>query len=71
LQGRGICATLPLAAPAGDAAARVTDERVALPKKRALLVDDRDAAHRLAMLLKFIGADAQVAYPGFEALEVL
>lgn len=42
----------------------------ALPPLRILVVDDnRDAADSLGMLLKFLGADAQVAYEGTEALE--
>jgi PAS domain S-box-containing protein len=43
-----------------------------LPALRVLVVDDnRDAADSLGMLLRFLGADAQVVYGGAAALEAV
>jgi CheY-like chemotaxis protein len=43
-----------------------------ITNRRILVVDDnRDAAQSLKMLLKLQGADAQVAYSGSEALQVM
>jgi CheY-like chemotaxis protein len=40
--------------------------------QRILIVDDnRDAANSLALLLKFLGADAHVAYDGLSAIEIM
>jgi PAS domain S-box-containing protein len=61
---------LPLAPEDGKTSAPPLSETTLLPPKRILVVDDnRDAADSLGMLLKFLGADVQVAHGGREALE--
>src|SRR5262249_10574756 len=66
---------LPLARAAAERPARQPPrvERAApLAKRRILVVDDNhDAADSLGMVLKFLGADIQVAYDGAAALEML
>ena len=71
--GRGaeFTLTLPLAAkPEQAATPAAPSARAALPARRILIVDDnRDAAQSLGMVLKFLGADVQIAHDGHEALE--
>jgi signal transduction histidine kinase len=46
------------------------NERPALPSRRVLVVDDNvDAAESLGLLLRFLGADVEVAHDGPSALE--
>ena len=62
--------TLPLAAGPGEQSA--PGAPAALPARRILIVDDnRDAAQSLGMVLKYLGADVQVAHDGAQALEAL
>ena len=70
--GRGteFTLTLPLAAAPSAVAAASAPARGHLAPRRILVVDDnRDAAHSLSMVLKFLGADVQVAHDGGQALE--
>ena len=70
--GRGaeFTLTLPLAARPAAAAPAAAPARGRLAPRRILVVDDnRDAAHSLGMVLKFLGADVQVAHDGGQALE--
>jgi len=61
---------LPLAAQPVAKAGAAAAEAPPLAHKRVLVVDDnRDAADSLGMLLKFLGADVQVAHGGRDALE--
>jgi PAS domain S-box-containing protein len=61
---------LPLAPEDGKTSEPPPSGAALLPPKRILVVDDnRDAADSLGMLLKFLGADVQVAHGGREALE--
>jgi CheY-like chemotaxis protein len=60
---------LPLAEAGDQSAAASTAQGAAVPQRRILVVDDnRDAADSLAMILKLLGADVQVAHDGQEAL---
>jgi CheY-like chemotaxis protein len=46
--------------------------QAAIGQRRILVVDDnRDAAESLSMILRFLGADVQVAHGGREALDIL
>ncbi len=64
--------TLPLAAGPEEPAADAPGVPRALPARRVLIVDDnRDAAHSLGMVLKYLGVDVQVAHDGAQALETL
>lgn len=70
--GRGstFCVRLPLAAcPAGTVAAPVAGSE---PDRRKVLVtdDNEDAATALALLLRHMGNDVQIAHDGEEALSV-
>ena len=60
---------LPLSAHGRADAASPGTERALSPQKRILLVDDnRDAAESLGMLLRFLGAEVELAYDGPGAL---
>ena len=73
--GRGaeFTLTLPLAAsPEEPAASGAPGAQAAPPPRRILIVDDnRDAAQSLGLVLKYLGADVQVAHDGAQALEAL
>jgi CheY-like chemotaxis protein len=66
---------LPLAShrgPTGAAPKKGGQENTGLSSRRILVVDDNhDAADSLGLLLKFLGADAQVVYDGPGALEAI
>jgi PAS domain S-box-containing protein len=59
--------------PGAENTESVGDEKTSLrPARRILAVDDnRDSADSLAMMLRFLGAEVQVAYDGPTALEML
>jgi len=60
--------------PAGDAHASRSDRATAEARMgcRILVVDDnRDSANSLALMLRLVGADVQVAYDGRSALEAI
>jgi PAS domain S-box-containing protein len=61
---------LPLASGEQSLSAPPAREMPGLAPRRILVVDDnRDAADSLGMLLRFLGADVQVAHGGHEALD--
>jgi CheY-like chemotaxis protein len=61
---------LPLASGEQSLSAPPAREMPGLSPRRILVVDDnRDAADSLGMLLRFLGADVQVAHGGHEALD--
>jgi len=70
-EGRGAEFTLclPLAASAESSQQTMSGRAALVPPRRVLVVDDnRDAADSLAMLLRFLGADVEIANDGPEAL---
>ncbi|HYX63117.1 MAG TPA: ATP-binding protein [Burkholderiales bacterium] len=70
--GRGaeFMLTLPLAAPPQPGEVSPPTPAAQLPARRILVVDDnRDAAESLSLVLKFLGADVQVANDGRQALD--
>jgi PAS domain S-box-containing protein len=72
-QGSEFVVQLPVSKEAGVAERAAHDARASvLPNRRVLVVDDnRDAASSLALLLKLLGAEVQVANDGPSALEML
>jgi PAS domain S-box-containing protein len=69
-KGAEFTVRLPLAAARQEPVGKPGMEQPAdLPSSRVLVVDDnRDAADSLGMLLRFLGAEVQVAHDGREAL---
>ena len=68
-KGAEFVVRLPLSAHGGTHAVSPGSERSPLPQKRILLVDDnRDAAESLGMLLRFLGAEVELAHDGPGAL---
>jgi two-component system CheB/CheR fusion protein len=70
--GRGaeFTLTLALAAAPQPGTSSAAPAAARLPGRRILVVDDnRDAAESLSMVLKFLGADVQVANDGRQALD--
>jgi PAS domain S-box-containing protein len=60
-------------AAAGDKSSAAPDEEPApaIPRRRILVVDDnQDAASSLAVLLKVLGHDTQIAHEGEQAIEI-
>jgi signal transduction histidine kinase/ActR/RegA family two-component response regulator len=74
-EGRGkgaeFIVRLPVAADqsVGSAGRRPAEDGVALQKRILVVDDNRDAADSLAMLLRTLGAEVQVAYDGLEGLK--
>jgi PAS domain S-box-containing protein len=68
-QGAEFSVRLPLAAQPSAAAGRPMAETPPLAHTHVLVVDDnRDAADSLGMVLKFLGADVELAHGGRDAL---
>ncbi|MFO0968892.1 MAG: PAS domain S-box protein [Gemmataceae bacterium] len=73
-QGKGSTFTvrLPVLESRTEASEAPVDasERVSLPRRRILVVDDnRDSAHSLSLLLKLVGNEVRTVHDGLEAVE--
>jgi PAS domain S-box-containing protein len=71
-QGSEFTVQLRLSADQCPSATTMPRAQAAIGQRRILVVDDnRDAAESLSMILRFLGADVQVAHGGREALDIL